>query len=533
VNFPSVKFCKAEPSGTLQGPSEPADSLEKGRAKAVVSAPEGTETVSVVSTVQLRRAWALALAFLLAGCGGFVKSTRRPDVLLVVIDTVRADRLSSYGHHRMTDLYFSSIAEGSGVLFEDVTAPASWTWPSHASLFTGEPPWVHGAHIGLREPGEEGFDFKGIFVTRMRDDLPTLADRFSAAGYDTVSLVVNGWLTPDLGLVRGFHDARKFKDDPAVMVAALEMLSQEREKPLFLFINLMSPHGSFNAADVPWSRRHLPNLRPDSAPEWARPYLDLEDPEHPGINLSGHDKGHLLKAINRYLLGKLEIPPEGFEMLLDLYDGEIAMADRWFGGIFERWAATRPESIVVVTSDHGELFGEHGLIEHRGNVYPELVKIPLLLAAPGRLPEGVRIKTPVQLQDVYPTLLDLAGIDELPGSLIPVIKGEPRRDPILAVAWPDTFWARLIGGRLKHIWHLYRKGNEAVVWSSGGDLELYDVSTDPRMTRDLSGKHALRAAALREEATPYLGDLTEFETPEVVFSDESKERLRALGYAVE
>jgi arylsulfatase A-like enzyme len=468
-------------------------------------------------------------------------------VLLVVLDTTRADRLSSYGHSRTTDVYFRSIAETAGVLFEDATAPASWTWPSHASLFTGEPPWVHGAHLALGESEDELFGVKGIFavarpcgapgqafcVTRMRDDLPTLAGRFSRAGYRTVSLAANQWLSPDLGLVRGFHDVRRLEDDRAVVAAALELLSHEHEKPLFLFINLVGPHGPFHAADVPWVRKRLTDLHPDSAPEWVLPYLDLDGGERPGISLSKRDKGHMLRATHLYLLGKLEIPPDGFELLLDLYDGEIAMADRFFGEIFERWATTRPESIVVVTSDHGELFGEHGLIEHRGSVYPELVKIPLVIAAPGRLPQGIRIRTPVQLQDVYPTILELAGIDSLPRSLVPVIRGEPRKDPIRAVAWPDIFWSRLIGGRLKRIWYLYRKGHEAVIWSSAGDLELYDVATDPAMTRDLSHKKAMRAAALQEEAAPYFGDLSEVETPEIVLSDEVKERLSALGYVEE
>jgi arylsulfatase A-like enzyme len=475
-----------------------------------------------------KRPWLLILGVLMLACGGFVKSTRRPDVLLVVLDTTRADRLSSYGHHRMTDVYLSSIAEATGVLFEDVTAPGSWTWPSHGSLFTGEPPWIHGAHLALQEPGEESFDFHGISVTRLRRDLPTLAERFAKAGYHTVSLVANGWLSPDLGLVRGFHDARKLEDDPGVVKAALEVLSQERTEPLFLFLNLMAPHSPFTETDAPWVKKRLPELEPESAPGWVRPYLEVG--EHRSVNLSRRPEENGVSPFNRYLLGRLEIPPEGFELLLDLYDGEIRAADRWFGTIFERWAATRPDSILAVTSDHGELFGEHGLIEHRGNVYPELVKVPLVIAAPGRLPEGVRIQTPVQLQDVYPTLLELAGIDSPPGSLVPVVRGEARTGPIMAVAWPDAFRARLIGGRFKHIWHLGRVGNEAVVWSSGGDVEFYDVAADPQMRHDLASE---RAAALRARVEPFLEGLSEARTPKIVFSEETKARLLELGYAVE
>ena len=138
----------------------------------------------------------LALGIAAATCGGHLVAPRHPDVLLVVLDTVRADRLSAYGHERPTDLYLSALAEASGVLFEGVTAPAPWTWPSHASLFTGEVPWVHGAHLALLESEDERFHHAGINATRMREDLPTLAERFSEAGYRTVSLSANQWLAP-------------------------------------------------------------------------------------------------------------------------------------------------------------------------------------------------------------------------------------------------------------------------------------------------------------------------------------------------
>ena len=473
----------------------------------------------------------LAIGIAGASCAVQLATPDHPDVLLVVLDTVRADRLSAYGHERLTDLYFSTLAEESGVLFEDVTAPASWTWPSHASLFTGEPPWVHGAHLALLNSGNEKLHHDGIDATRMREDLPTLAERFSRAGYRTVSLAANGWLSPELGLVRGFEEARVLDDDFAVVAAAQDLLREERGEPLFLFLNLMLAHGPFNATDAPWVEKHRKTLHPDTAPDWLRPYLF--DGEPPGVHLSKRVEGHDANGVQRYLLGKLEIPPEGFELLLDLYDGEVSLVDRLFGVVFERWAEKRPDSIVVVTSDHGELFGERGLIEHRGSVYPELVSVPLMIAAPGRLPAGVRVGTPVQLHDLYPTLLELAGIDSLPGSLIPVIHGKPRPGPIVAAAWPDDVWARLIGGRLQHAWNLYRIGDEALVWSSGGDVELYGIAADPRMTSDLSRQRPERAAALREKAEATFADLLAIQTEPVILSEEAIERLGELGYLAE
>jgi arylsulfatase A-like enzyme len=316
--------------------------------------------------------------------------------------------------------------------------------------------------------------------------------------------------------------------DPAVVAAAKELLNEDHSQPLFLFINLMTAHSPFSETDAHWVREHHETLSPEGAPEWLRPYLWKGEPR--GVHLPQQAEGRHTTGVLLYLLRKLDIPEDGFDLLLDLYDGEVALVDRFFGAIFEHWAEQRPESIVVVTSDHGESFGEHGLLDHRASVYSELLSVPLVIAAPGRLPPGVRIQTPVQLQDLYPTLLDLAGIDSLPGSLVPVIRGEPRQGPITAAAWPDSVWARLIGGRLRHAWNLYRVGNEALVWSTGGELELYDLASDPAMTFDISGEQIDRVAALREEAAVVFEGVDAIQTEPVVLSAAAMERLRELGY---
>jgi arylsulfatase A-like enzyme len=316
--------------------------------------------------------------------------------------------------------------------------------------------------------------------------------------------------------------------DPAVVAAATELLNEDHSRPLFLFINLMSAHSPFSETSARWVRGHHETLSPEGAPDWLRPYLWKGEPR--GVHLPQQAEGRHITGVLLYLLRELEIPEKGFDLLRDLYDGEVALVDRFFGAIFELWAEQRPDSIVVVTSDHGESFGEHGLLDHRGNVYSELVSVPLVIAAPGRLPAGVRIRTPVQLQDLYPTLLDLAGIESLPGSLVPVIRGEPRPGPITAAAWPDSVWARLIGGRLRHGWNLYRVDDEALVWSTGGELELYDLSSDPGMTFDLSGERIDRVAALREEAAAVFDGVDAIQTEHVVLSGAALERLRELGY---
>jgi arylsulfatase A-like enzyme len=145
-------------------------------------------------------------------------ASERPSVLLVVLDTVRADRVSSYGYRRPTTPQLDAVA-AAGVLFEDVSAPAPWTWPSHASLFTGEPPWVHGAHLVLER--DDASSILGMSVSPMRGDLPTLAERFGASGYRSVASVANDWLGPELGLMRGFDSVEVFGTDAGVVGRAL------------------------------------------------------------------------------------------------------------------------------------------------------------------------------------------------------------------------------------------------------------------------------------------------------------------------
>jgi arylsulfatase A-like enzyme len=477
----------------------------------------------------LRYARLATLLLGLAACAP--QGSGSPDVLLVVMDTVRADRLSLYGHDRPTSPYLERLA-ASGVVFDDCTTAGVWTWPSHASLFTGEPPTVHGAHFAVGEPQEGAWPLDEAVATRMRESLPTLAEHFAAAGYETVSVAANELLTPELGLVRGFHEAYQIPGDRDVVERAWEVLARPRERPLFLFINLMTAHAPYKETGSPWVRARQSELDPESAPEWVRPYL-VED-ELRGVDLRKNEQVEV-SGLERYLTGSLEIPPEGMALLLDLYDGELALVDELMAAVLARWyeGKGREESIVAVASDHGELFGEHGLLEHRGHVYPELVHVPLVIAAPGRLPAGVRVSTPMQLHELQPMLRELAGLDAPAGSLDPLMAKGTRIDPILAVAWPSPALARVVGGRLSRKWVLYRTGEEAVVSSDGGDVEFYDLATDPSMMNDRSEEHPQRVRALLGPTRSLLVHAGPLPTKDLVFSKALRDRMRALGYARE
>lgn len=455
------------------------------------------------------------MLFLLA-CSTPEPVAEPPDVLIVVLDTLRADRTTLGGHRRFTTPQLTALAE-SGVRFADVTAPGSWTWPSHAALFTGEPPWSSGAHFAAKSQDAIDMGVNRLSVSPMRTDLPTLAERLGDAGWRTVALCENSFLDPVLGLTRGFGRTEVLRDG---VIAAAEA---ELAKPgrLFLFVNLIAPHAPYRLASAPWSAAHAARLTRDGAPTWSLPYLAAD-----AIDLT---RGGGLRGWDLFARGELTIPPADMAMLLDLYDGEISRADAELRQIVKSWTGSGREGVVVVTSDHGEYFGEHGLLEHGRTVWKEVVDVPLVIAAPGRLPAGVAVTQPVQLQDVYPTVLELTGLSDPAWSLLDALAGTPRPGPIQAAEWPDVYKAD-VAPVYRTGWRLYRADGYSLVYAADGSrVELYADATDPRMTHDLANVHPAEAARLRAVA-----DLAFAEAPTAAaaarLAPDSLEMLRQMGY---
>ncbi len=458
------------------------------------------------------------------GCTPGEPAGAPPSILLVVLDTVRADRTSTFGHHRPTTPQLDAVAR-AGVAFDDVTAPAPWTWPSHASLFTGEPPWVHGAKLAAGN----GSGPEGQPVTALRDDLPTLAERLGTAGYRTVSLAANAWLRPELGLIRGFEEARQLDSDAEVVAAALAELARPGDRPVFLFVNLMAAHTPYREGPGPWAVADPALLDPRTAPEWARPYLTEDAPR--GIDLARQPNDAPPSGVTRFLRGELEIPAEGRALLGELYDAGVRGADFAFGRILGEWTARHPGGVVCVTSDHGEALGDHGHLQHMALLYPELLRVPLVLAAPGRLPAGARVAAPVELLDLHATLLELAGVERSPRSLLRHLEGDVEPRPVVAAAEPAAEWSERVGGRYRHGWRLYREGEWSLLLSRAGEVELYRVASDPVMERDLAEAEPARVAALRARAEAFFAARPAARTGRVEIPGELREQLEALGYA--
>lgn len=450
----------------------------------------------------------------LAGCGSAPppepvapSPAGPPSILLVVMDTVRADHTSVGGAppSRMPQLH--ALAQ-AGTTWTAAHSTSCWTWPAHASLFTGLHPWEHGAHAA--PPGEGLVLRETLTVTPMDPAVPTLAERLVAAGYEARATVANRLLAAPLGLTRGFTEVLYEDSDDAVVAAATAQMRADGP-PQLLFVNLMQAHSPSHV--LPGSPVDEARI---AAQPWTAPY------RIPG-GLSLHTTTP--SGVVRHLQGDPAIPPEGLALLDALYSAELVGVDRSLNRLLQAWTAAHPDGVVLVTSDHGEAMGEHGLLQHVSSTYAEVTQVPLVLAGPG-IPAGVRDDTPVSLIDVMPTLLELAGVAPAEHSLARPESMPDERD-ILAAAWPSPHLAQAVGGRLAQHWRLLRRGGEAVV-TVGEDVELYSVLEDPGMVRDRAADQPERARELADRVRAQV-PMAAVEGG-IPASPELVEQLQALGY---
>lgn len=319
--------------------------------------------------------------------------SKRPNLVLMIIDTVRADHLSAYGYRRPTSPNLAQLA-ARGLLFRNSYSASTWTLPSTASLLTGLYPDQHG-------------------VRRLPQVLPpeanTLAERLRALGYRTAAFTDGGFVDPQWGFAQGFdrYDSTRGqawspKDVKRVVEPAARWLAERSAEskaggtaPFFLLVHTYEAHQPYLNRDGLADAFLPPGPKPRNESYWIRFPARLEGPE--------------------------------LSRVIALYDGEIRRADRHLGKIWRQLAQKEfaARTAILVTSDHGEELMDHGNMEHGlGKLYDENIKVPLIL----KLPDGARgnVTSPVSGVDVVPTFLDLAGapksdLEALPGrSLLPL-----------------------------------------------------------------------------------------------------------------
>jgi arylsulfatase A-like enzyme len=469
----------------------------------------------------------------------------KPNIIFIVIDTLRADRLGCYGHSRPTSPNIDRIAR-EGVLFETAVAPGAWTLPTHASMFSGMYSSKHGAHL-------EHFN--------LDRDITTMAEYFSGQGYYTAGFCNNGWVSTNNGFDQGFQSyfqlwkaltirhtpggllkqiyfRNRYRHDRS-MLAVLNRDAEVTNKfvcrwvgkhygkkyPLFLFINYMDVHG--------------PYMPPRTI---SYPFLDDSDlgkqyklhPAYFHFNQSKYDENTLAH-------------------IRLLYDGGIYYLDHHLGLLFEKLSGmmSLDDTVVVITSDHGESLGENSMMGHDMSLYNTLVRVPLIIRYPKRFRPGTVITTPVQTVDIFPTLAGIVRPDL--ADLPPGVQGRPLLGPAEGINRPfliseyflPRFW---IKGWKKHMPEIdearidffdrriksIEDGDYKYIWYSDGTAELYNVVQDPYEEHNLIDLEPDVAAALKDRLMEWLGSFehreAEGDRKDPVMDEETRESLRALGY---
>ncbi len=455
---------------------------------------------------------ALAAALALAGgCGREVRGNRL-DVLLVTIETTRADHLGAYGYARDTSPRLDALAK-AGALFERASTVSPRTNPSLASLMTSLYPHQHGV--------------RNLFLPLERSNL-TLAEVLHGAGYRTIAVQTHPRLVKASGFAQGFDiyddDVRThpLADRACRDVEERIASAATGDRPWFLWLHLMDPHWTYDPPP-PWRTRFGPE-----DPRPAALYRALD--EH--------------RASIGPVIFRNTMPPDEVAAFVNLYDGEIAFTDDAIGRLldFLRTRGLASRTVVVVTADHGESLGEHDYFFEHGDfgTEPE-VHVPLLLAAPGRVPAGVRVPWTVRSIDVAPTVLDLL---QLPPearfrgtSLLPLLRPDVRDGDrpcfgeIDQKLHPENTRREVEGVAGK--WRWLRLGRFKLFYvprSSGAiDLRLYDLDTDPGETRDVREAHPELSARMEKELRVWLAE-DRGEERSYHISDEAREQLRSLGY---
>ena len=452
---------------------------------------------------------AAAMAFwMLRGAGSspaaLTDDGRPPDIILVTVDALRADHLGVYGYDRPTSPNLDALA-AEAVVVRDHIAQAPYTKASMASLFTGLYPTSHKAFTTSRTFSETmtGHLDGALPVTDVLDpQLWTLAGALAAIGYETVGLNTNPFLLREFGFANGFDDYRfmataggSLAEAPEVVAAALERIDRRAPgKPLFLWMHLMEPHSPYAppaAFEAMFPPRRPALMAPDSViPPW--------------IVRNGSNDAHLYQS---------------------LYDAEIRHVDdalgRFFSGLRERqlWSG----SVLVLTSDHGEEFFDHGGFEHNRTLYDEMLRIPLFVRAPGLQPGVREIQT--QAVDLAPTLAALAG-----GAVPKGLAGSNIWRQLGGAATAESVaFAEKVGDL-----YAFRTQEWKFVSNLQGRHELYRLTVDPRESENLSPTDPDRTREMRDRLTAMLGNAhlagRSVREGVVPISPRVLRNLRSLGY---
>jgi len=406
----------------------------------------------------------------LVGCGR--SRPERPHVLLVVLSGARPDHMSAYGYPRATTPALQKLAS-SGILYENAITTAPWSLTAQASMVTGLYPSEHRADF--EHPVLEG-------------ELQTLAEKLKTAGYDTFGVSTDELIGKSTGFTQGFdvfkelHPSQQGLPDEGGAAAESELAGwlgarPEKLRPFFAEVILSNPHLPFNPQG-----------------EYQQKFIEHPIPQPRLEQLTQF----WIPFARQFTLGMVKLSPEEQGALISLYDGEIAYADYRMGRIFEALEkdGVLDDTLVVVTGDAGDDLGDHGQLSDVSNVWDSVVRVPLVVRLPGRVPAGRREPGQVQTLDL------MEAIDRLAapwkggeGVVEPVVRPRPaavieaRYEPGAIVYYQKVMPSGDVAIFQRNLLAVRTAGLKYILSSQGGEA-LFDLAADPRETKSVAADRA-------------------------------------------
>lgn len=466
---------------------------------------------------------------------------QRPNVLILMLDTARAQNFSCYGYGRSTTPNIDAIAS-EGVVFEQAIATGCWSLPSQVSLLSGMFPIKHGAH-----------------ELRLRYDhpYPLLPEILRQEGYHTLGISPNSWMSDEFGVTHGFDTYLKLWQFWHTMPADIA------QPPLVQRVNRFYSRYVFprrnRARHV--NRYLMQHLAKSTEPFFG--YAIFWDTHLPYHSHGKHATAWLpdgvtltqARRVNRshlkYFAGEAPMSERDFDILRACYDGALATIDEEVGRLIShlRQRNLLDRTLLIITSDHGENLGEHGLMSHAYSLHDTLIRVPLIIRYPECFAAGQRVAHQVQLTDILPTVLDVAQIQA------PQVRAEFQGESLLAPP-PDPETARHAYAELlaphpsmrtinrrnnvpedtprpayDHALRCLRSLTHKLIWASDGQHALYDLQADPHETTNRFATEPKLASELMdilEAWQPPHGELLQESPP--ALDPALHQRLRDLGY---
>ncbi len=444
-----------------------------------------------------RRKGLLVFGLALIALGAGACAAGDPNVVLVVVDTLRADRLGCYGYDTDTSPSIDELA-GHSHLFEHAYATAPWTTPSVASIFTGRYP----RSVGITER-----------EAVLGAEWVTLAELFKRRGYRTKGIVSHLLLDERLGFARGFDmfnareagRGRSYVSSPGVTEKAIRFVDRQGDGPFFLFVHYFDPHYDYVMHAV------------------LNTY-----PDYRGRLLSDDVKISNLRKLSK----ERELSQSDRRYLEALYDSEVRFTDHNVGLLLDalKQRGLYDDAMIVFTADHGEELGTapDGWVGHTKRLSQEMIRVPLMIKMPGQK-RGRRVHTPVSLVNLTPTLAKAVGMPipaAVQGWPVEIGNEEASARPVFAETRREASLDMVVSGRWKLVYDREKQ-----------EHRLFDVVAAPGAHEDVSREHPEIVAALeverarwdaaQEEASPKR-EAEDLREP--VFSEEEEKRLRELGY---